>query len=135
MFEALRPSRRKRWMVLSDNRDDETTERHLVPVPESDDGVLSAARLLIEERLPWTSRLDDAPVQMSVVEAGYLERRYRDFPIGTPYVDVGVASWEAAAAVHEALASVARLSEAAWRVGWRSDGAAYRTIRVFPQPD
>ena len=136
MFDALLPSRRNvsrrgapEATAEAEGAADQNGERHLALV---DDSVLEAVRQLVEEQLPWISQRDGQPVQMSVVGVGYLERRYRQFARGTPFATVGVANWEAAAAVREALAPIARLSAAAWEVGWRGDGITFRCIRVFP---
>jgi hypothetical protein len=138
MFDALLPSRRNpRGSSVGDKPagasppDEVADDRHLALVEDADT-VLAAIRGLVEERLPWVSQQDGQPVQMGVVAVGYLERRYRHFAAGTPFATVGVSNWEAAAAVRDALASIARLSEAAWQVGWRGDGSAFRCIRVFP---
>jgi hypothetical protein len=99
------------------------------------DPTLVALCLFVSDRLPWRSRLDKEPVQMKVLEAGYLNHPYRDFRPGTPYVNVGVANWDAAAAVRSALEPIARLSEAAWKVGWGFHTDAFRSIRIFPRLD
>jgi hypothetical protein len=137
MFSALLPSRRDRRSTGASSADPQSAarplgDRHLALV---DDSVLEGIRALVEERLPWISQRDGRPVQMGVVAVGFLERRYRHFDAGTPYATIGVASWEAAVAVRDALAPIARLSAAAWEVGWRGDGGAFRCIRVFPALD
>ncbi len=142
MFAALRPTRRYGRRIATPQP---SAGGELPPPPLEaadvghlalvEDAVLQAVRALVEERLPWVSQRDGQPVQMGVVAVGRLERRYRRFPAGTPFATVGVANWEAAAAVRESLATIARLSAAAWQVGWRGDDGAFRSIRVFPALD
>jgi hypothetical protein len=136
MFDALLPSRHngRRRAPPEPTADAERAAPAVAPNGDRHVGdlVLEAVRVLVEERLPWTSQRDGRPVQMDVVAVGYLDRHYRHFVAGTPFATVGVANWEAAAAVREALAPIARLSEAAWEVGWRGDGGVFRCIRVFP---
>jgi len=145
MFDALRPRVHRGFRTISEEEAPGKEAPGNEAAPEDDgpisvvangaDPTLAALRLFVEEHLPWVSQLDGAPVQMTVVGAGYLERPYREFPAGTPYATIGVATWEAAAAVREALWPIARLSRAAWRVGWRTDSGTFRSIRVYPRID
>ena len=79
--------------------------------------------------LPWRDRRDE-PVQMDILTAGYLDVPTEFAPEGWPYVLVGVASWDAADAVHASLAGVSLLSEAAWVIDWSRAGDAFRSICV-----
>ena len=68
---------------------------------------------------------------MQTIDCGYLRDEHELAPTGAPYVVVGVASWEAADAVHAALAPITYLDEAAWVVDWQPSPNAFRTIRVI----
>jgi hypothetical protein len=89
----------------------------------------------IESRLPWVSETDGRPRGMRVVSAGYLGWNHPRFPPGTPFVAIGVDSWEAARAVRAALVDVARLDDASWDLDWESCDGVFRMIRVFPEAE
>jgi hypothetical protein len=72
---------------------------------------------------------------MRVLSSGYLEHDHPLFPAGTPYVVIGVDSWEAAKAVRAALIEVARLDNASWDLDWEPGDGAFRVLRVFPDVD
>jgi hypothetical protein len=88
----------------------------------------------VETRLPWLAATDGRPMGMRVLSSGYLEWNHPLFPIGTPYVELGVDSWEAAQALRKALAPVARLDTASWDLDWEHGAYAFRQIRIFPDP-
>jgi hypothetical protein len=88
----------------------------------------------VELFLPWRDRRANVPIGMRVVNAGLLERPHRLFPIGTPYIQLAVDSWAAAEAIHQALAPVAGLDEAAWAIDWWQSTHGFREIKIFPDP-
>jgi hypothetical protein len=88
---------------------------------------------IVEEALPWVSRLDGRPFGMQILFAGFLEWDHPLHISGTPYVAVGVEDWEAATRLQTALDPIARLDEASWTLDWESCSKAFRMIRVFPE--
>ena len=86
----------------------------------------------ITGQLPWVSKATGEPVGMWVESVGRVDNCFEPFQIGTPYVWVAVASWEAAEAVYEALASTARIDEARWVGGWQDCNHGLRKIKIYP---
>jgi hypothetical protein len=56
---------------------------------------LDELRAFVTDQLPWISKSSGEPVGMWVESVGRIDNRFEPFPIGTPYVWVAVASWEA----------------------------------------
>jgi len=69
---------------------------------------------------------------MWVEGAGRVVNRFEPYPLGTPYVWVAAASWDAAEAIYEALAPVARLDDARWVGGWEEFAPGVRKIKIYP---
>lgn len=87
---------------------------------------------LVGGLLPWVSKSSGKPVGMWVEDAGRVDNRFEPHPPGTPYVWVAAASWDAAQAVYEALAHVARLDDAHWVGGWEEFASGERRIKIYP---
>ena len=87
----------------------------------------------VRDRLPWRSAETGEPVAMEVVDADVLRVDHVMYPVGTPYVTIGVSSWDAAEAVRLAFEPIAGLDEAAWTLDWARSDKAFRVIRIFPK--
>jgi hypothetical protein len=93
---------------------------------------LEGLRAHVRELLPWRSAITTEPTQMDVIDAGILDHDHVLFPLGTPYVVVGVDNWDAADAVRAALEPIARLDEDSWILDWARCEIYFREIRIFP---
>jgi hypothetical protein len=94
---------------------------------------LDELRDLVSGLLPWVSKSSGEPVGMWVEDVGRVDNRFELHPPGTPYVSVAAASWDAAEAIYEALAPIARLDDARWVGGWQEFGPAVRKIKIYPE--
>jgi hypothetical protein len=95
--------------------------------------VLEQLAAYIRELLPWLSRDTGQPVGMWVEETGFVTSPFEPHPVGTPYLWISVASWEAAEAVYEALHSKARIDDAMWIGGWFRTERGLRKIKIYPE--
>jgi hypothetical protein len=95
--------------------------------------VLSELRERLEALLPWMSRTTGRPVGMWVEKTGFVSSPHEPFPVGTPFANICAANLQAAEAVREELAAIARLDEIYWQVGWRGRDGEARMIRIYPR--
>jgi hypothetical protein len=118
----------------------ETMGRGKRPLPYATavaDGAVALARDVDEMRaklellLPWRSA-DGTPLGMAVVEAGYLDDDAGSRPAGCAYAVVSADSFDAAAELRGALASIAGLSDDEWRTGWFETAERLFAIRIYP---
>jgi hypothetical protein len=93
---------------------------------------LDSLRDLVSGLLPWVSKSSGEPVGMWIEAVGRVDSRFEPYPLGTPFVWVAAASWDAAEAVYEALAPVARLDDARWVAGWQEFAPGVRKIKIYP---
>jgi hypothetical protein len=88
-------------------------------------------RAKLERLLPWRS-VDRTPLGMAVVEVGYLGDDAGSRLAGCAYAVLSADSFDAAAELRRALASVAGLSDDEWRTGWFETAERLFAIRIFP---
>lgn len=95
---------------------------------------LGLARLAsyVQRRLPWVSRATGEPAGMWIEDVGRVDNPFEPFKRGTPFVWVGVDSWEAAEALHTAFAQVGRIDESRWIGGWVQSRFGFRKIKIYP---
>jgi hypothetical protein len=72
---------------------------------------------------------------MWIEEVGCVDNDFEPFPPGTPYVWIGVDSWDAAEAVYEAFRTIGRIDEGRWIGGWFRSERGMRKIKLYPQVD